>query len=231
MLHYMRENPPDGFVFGGDQLDFECISHHTEGKGLYRLPGAYMREVRGFDNKILTPIEKIIGKAERIYHIGNHERFEQDLVESRPELQGTIDHTKILRLEERGWTIIPLGHGSKIGKLNVVHGEVLTGIGNQAGVYPSRKAVDLYGASVLAGHTHAPQSFTKVSPVGNITKVMGWIAPCLCDVNPSYLRNRPTAWLNGFTIVEVQDNGAFNVFPVIVARGSFSFAGKVYGKS
>lgn len=229
LCDFLSQNKVDGFTFGGDQLDLNCISHHTEGKGLYRLPGSYLKDVKGFDIKILRPIEKLIGKCERIYHIGNHERFEADLIERRPELQDAIDHVKILDLESRGWTVVPLGHNSKIGKLNVCHGEILTGIGNQAGMYPSRKAVDLYGGSVLAGHTHSPQSFAKISPVENVQKHMGWIAPCLCDVNPSYLRNRPTAWVNGFTIVEVQDNGAFNVYPVIITKGTFSFGGKVYG--
>src|SRR5271169_6003050 len=226
LIHYLLENKVDGFIFGGDQLDFACISHHTEGKGLYRLPGSYLKDVRGFDSKILTPIEKVIGKAERIYHIGNHERFEEDLIEKRPELQDAINHVRILRLIERGWTVVPLGHSSGIGKLNVIHGEILTGIGNQAGLYPSRKAVDLYGGSVLAGHTHSPQSFAKVSPVGTVQKYMGWIAPCMCDVNPSYIRNRPTAWVNGFSIIEVQDDGMFNVYPIIVSKGRFAFNGK-----
>ena len=39
--------------------------------------------------------------------------------------------------------------------------------------------------------------------------------------------------MNGFTIVELQEpekkNSNFNVYPVIVSNGKFSFGGTVYG--
>lgn len=230
VLDFIINNNITGFIFGGDQFDNEEISHHTKGKPIFRERGAYDKNTTGFRVKILDPLDKLLKGKEKVYIIGNHERFEQDLIEEQPELEGSIEHEKLLHLDERGWKIIPLGHSYQIGKLNVVHGEVLTGIGNQAGMYPSRKAVDLYGANVLAGHTHSPQSFTKISPIENTQKHMGWIAPCLCDTNPSYLRNRPTAWLNGFTIVELGVGNNFNVYPVIVVNGKFSYGGKIYGK-
>lgn len=228
---FLAEVPVASLTFGGDQFDFECISHHTKGKGLYRLPGAYRREIEGFDRDVLTPIEQLLPKgAMRRWHIGNHERFEQDLIEEQPELEGTVDHARLLRLRERGWEVIPLGHSSKIGKLHIIHGETLTGIGNQAGIYPSRKAVDLYGANILAGHTHSPQVFTRIAPVEKVQKHQGTIAPILGRVNPGYLRNRPTAWLNGFVVIEVFNDGIFNVIPLIITDGKFAYGGRVYGK-
>lgn len=228
-VNFIGTNDVAGFVFGGDQLDNEEISHHTKGKPYYREIGAYKKNTEGFRTKILDAIDELMAGKPRVWITGNHERFEMDFIEEHPELEGTIEHVELLKLVERGWKVIPLGHAYKLGKLNVIHGEVLTGIGNQAGMYPSRKAVDTYGANVLAGHTHAPQSFSKISPVNATQKFMGWIAPCLCDLNPTYLRNRPTAWVNGFTIVEVRKNGNFQVYPVIVTNGKFSYGGKVYG--
>jgi hypothetical protein len=230
LLDFLEHVPVDGFTFGGDQFHFDCISHHTKGKGLYRLPGSYRREIETFDQQFLSQVEaRLRPDAAKVWHIGNHERFEDDLIEEQPELQGIVDHTRILRLEERGWQVVPLGHCSRIGKLVVIHGEGLTGIGNQAGMYPSRKAVDLYGAPVVAGHTHAPQSFTKICAVEHTQKHMGWIAPILGRVNPTYLRNRPTAWLNGFVLVELMPNNNFNLYTIIVTKGKFSFAGHIYG--
>jgi len=230
VMDFLGKNKVDSITLGGDQLDFEEIAHHNKGKGLYKLPGSYTKNIRGFDEEVLTPIESVTKSAKKTYHIGNHERFEFDFIEEHPELVGTVDHVETLGLKERGWNVIPLGHCSKLGKLTVIHGETLSGIGNQAGMYPSRKAVELYGTSVLAGHTHAPQSFTRIAPVEKIQKHMGWIAPCLCTVNPTYLRNRPTAWLSGFTIVEVRSNGDFNLYPIIINNGKFTFAGETYGK-
>lgn len=229
-LHFMRENEVAGFLFGGDQFDNEEISHHTKGKPLFRPRASYRRNEHGFKHEIFVPLMKVIPRdAPRVWIIGNHDRFEYDLVEAHPEMEGTVERVRTLELEKYGWNIVPLGHAFKIGKLNVIHGEILTGIGNQVGMYPSKKAVELYGASVLAGHTHAPQSFAKISPVEHTQKHMGWIAPCCCVTNPAYLQNRPTAWLNGFTIVEEMAGGMFNVFPCITLNGKIAYGGKVYG--
>lgn len=230
LSHFLQENKVAGFIFGGDQLDLECISHWTKGKPLYRPPKAYIQDIEGFEKDILTPIEKLLpSQAAKIWHIGNHERFEQDLIEENPELQGLIDHGRHFKLEKRGWKVIPLGHSYKLGKLTTCHGEILSGIGNQCGTFPAKKAVELYGANVLAGHTHSPQSFCKISPVEHVQKWMAWIAPIGGNCNPTYIRNRPHAWLNGFVIIEVLDGGNFNLFPVITTNGTFAYGGKVYG--
>ena len=230
IFHYLRENKPNVFVFGGDQLDLKCISHHTKNQPIYRTRRSYMNDIQGFDRDILAPLERVLGDdCEKIWIIGNHEDWEQDLINEQPELEDAIGHVRLLRLRERGWIIVPLGHAYKLGKLFCVHGEVLTGIGNQAGMYPSRKAVELYAGNVLAGHTHAPQTFTKVSPVEHTNKWQGHISPTAGAVNPDYLRNRPTAWVNGFNRVELLESGQFNYYPLLVINGQFIFNGKVYG--
>lgn len=231
LFDYLSKNKVETFVFGGDQFHFDCISHHTKHTPLYRTRRAYMNDIEGFDRDILTPLEKLLGpKCAKVWIIGNHERFEQDMIEEQPELEGAIGHVRLLRLEERGWLVVDLGHSYKLGKLIIIHGETLSGIGNQAGQYPSKKAVELYACSVLAGHTHAPQTFTRISPVDHINKWQGHIAPIGGAVNPSYLRNRPTAWLNGFTRIEVFPNGNFNLYPIIVSNGVASFNGEIYGE-
>lgn len=231
IFDFVKQNPPDEFIFGGDQLHLDCISHHTDGLPLYRTRRSYMSDIEGFDRDILTPLEKLLPRhCRKIWIIGNHERFEQDFLERHPELEDTCNHIRLLRLIERGWEIIPLGHAYRLGKLSIVHGEVLSGIGNQCGVFPAKKAVELYAGNVLAGHTHSPQTFTKVSPVQSTNKWQAYIAPTAGSVNPTYLRNRPTAWLNGFVTIDVFSNGQFNLYPIIVYDNRCSFAGKQYGR-
>lgn len=230
IFHYLKENKPDVFIFGGDQFHFDCISHFNRTKPLYRVRRGYDNDITSFARDILEPLERLLpANCEKIWFIGNHERFEHDLIEEMPELEGVIDHVQRLNLVARGWTIIPLGHSYKLGKLNVIHGETLTGIGNQAGAYPARKAVEMYAGNVLAGHTHSPQTFTKISPVEHRNKWQGIISPTAGEVNPAYLRNRATAWLNGFNRIDVMPNGQFSYVPFIVFDGRFAFNGKVYG--
>lgn len=231
IFDYLEDNRPDVFIFGGDQLDLRCISHHTKQQPIFRTRRSYMNDINGFDRDILTPLEALLGpKCEKVWIIGNHEDWEQDLINEHPELEDAIGHVRLLRLVERGWTIVPLGHAYKLGKLHLIHGEILTGIGNQAGMYPSRKAVELYAGNVLAGHTHAPQTFTKVSPVDAKNKWQGHISPIAGGVNPEYLRNRPTAWVNGFNRIEViEGTGQFNYYPILVINGTFMWNGRLYG--
>jgi hypothetical protein len=230
MLELIADIKPSTFVFGGDQFDNAEISHHNKGKNYYKPRRSYLDNQEKFDANILKPLEKTLGKGcELVWLVGNHDDWEFQFVEEHPELEGLVDRPSGLDLDKRGWQVVPLGHAFVLGKLNIIHGEILTGIGNQAGIFPSKKAMELYASNVLAGHTHSPQSFTKVSPVEKKKKYMAWIAPILGATNPEYLRNRPTSWLNGFTVVESYEGGMFNVYPVIVIDGKCSYGGKVYG--
>ena len=224
MLSFCRHNRVAGFTWGGDQLDFECISHHTKGKPAYRPDGAYDRDVRGFDKHILTPLESLLPRnCIKIYHLGNHERFERDLVEEQPELRGALNHVRTLRLKERGWKVIPMGKASRIGKLRVIHGDVV-----RAGQYQAKKLTDMWDCNVLSGHTHSPQMFTKVSPSDVNQKRQAVVAPILGKVNPSYLREQPTSWVNGFVVVELRPGGRFNQYNVNVTDGVCSYGGRIY---
>jgi len=230
VLDFLSQNKVDGLVFQGDQLDFENISHHTKGKPLYRIRRGFMNDVEGFERDVLVPIEnQLKPTCEKYWIVGNHERFQDDLIEEQPELENVVDYRRMLQLDARGYTFIPLGHSVKLGKLNIVHGEILSGTGNQAGMYPARKAVELYAGNVLAAHSHAPQLFTKVSPVEHTQKWQGAVNGILGDTNPSYLRNRPTAFSHGFAIVELHSNGTYNLYLVNIHKGVFSYGGKVYG--
>lgn len=232
MLDFLGKNEVRGFGFGGDQNDNEEISHHNKKRLILRSPGSYRRNTKFFDEQVLKPIEtRLAPEATTVWIEGNHDDWENQLVEENPELQGTVERTQILNIAGRGWQIVPRGEIYELGKLVVIHGETLTGLGNQGPNYHSKKAVEAYGRSVLYGHIHSPQSFTKIAPYAKSDKFMAWCSPILGATNPSYLRNRPTAWLNGFTVVEVQESGSFNVYPIMVFDGKFRFGGKEYGSA
>lgn len=219
-----------GFYFGGDQLDNSEISHFNSNKPLYKPVGSYDRNTREFDSRILQPIQSVLPKdALRVWQIGNHDDWEHQLIENHPELEGVIERPKLLRLVEQGWDVVCCGQGYKLGKLTLIHGETLSGIGNQAPQAHARKAVEVYAGNILFGHMHSPQTFTKILPYNRTDKWQATCAPILGAVNPGYLRNRPHAWLNGFCIIEMQDDGLFNLYSVIVSKGKFSFAGEIYG--
>jgi predicted phosphodiesterase len=227
-LDYIQKNREKiaGFIFAGDIFSNSCISHHNSQKPLYRPKGQYLKDEKTFATQILAPLEKALPKdCKKIYIMGNHDDWEDQIAETQPELAGVISHFDGLKLADKGWVRVPLGHAYKLGHLVVVHGEMLSGIN------AAKRALLIYGQSVLAGHMHNPQSCSQISPVDAKRKHMAWVAPISGSCNPDYARNKPNAWINGFSIVELHPHSNnFNVYPVITTKGTFSFGGTQYGK-
>lgn len=226
-LNFLRRNPVSGIVFLGDQFDNAEISHHNSGKPIFKPTGSYARNTANFDRDILQPLEALLPKhAERVWITGNHDAWESQLVEAMPELQGSIERPRLLNLESRGWKAVPLGASFRHGRLNFIHGEALSG------QYHAKKAVDIYCDNVVFGHFHSLSTAVKVLPHDAKSK---WIATCLPIVgstNPAYLKNKPTAWLNGFGVVEYfGSRGYFDLFTVVVSGSQCAYGGKVYDGS
>lgn len=226
LFSFLDTNKVDGFVFGGDQLDLNEVSHHTKGKSIHRERGALKRNLNGLDKHILTPIEKRLKRdCQKVWIMGNHERFLQDLIDEQPELDGMLDIAEFLRLEDRGWKVVPLGGHHKLGRLTVVHGEIINGHGANV----AKGGVEAWCSSIAFGHHHTNQVFTKVGPAHEGRKWSGTAIPCLTTTNPGYARNKANRAVNGFGIVEVRPNRDFNVYSAVIADGQFAFGGKIYG--
>lgn len=229
-LDFLRQNRVAGLVLGGDQFDNQNLSHHTKNKPLLRSRAGFLNEVRGFDEDILKPLERILSKdTKKIYIIGNHDDWTDQFIEENPEFDGIQQH-KLLNVEKRGWIVVTCGDDYRHGKLTFIHGEQLSGFGNQTPMGHAKKAVEGYCRNVLYGHLHSPQLFTKSLPHRDNDKWQAQCSPIIGKTNPDYLRKRPTAWLNGMTIIEFQSDGSFNCYLVNIVRGRFAFGGKIYGK-
>jgi predicted phosphodiesterase len=225
-LDFLRQNKVEGVILGGDQLDLSEISAHTAGKPLLRPPASFLAGVEQFDKSILTPIERLLAsKAKRVWLTGNHEDRVRRLLEVQPELIGTMELEKLLRLAERRWETVPLGRSYTLGKLTVVHGDQI-----KQGVSPARNALNSYLTSVLFGHHHTPCVATRVSPVEARTQHQAVCAPIGGSTNPGYMNNKPSGWVNGVVIVEVRPDGNFNCHSCVVTDGQFSYGGVTYGK-
>lgn len=228
-LHFIQQNKNiiKGFIFLGDEFDNDCISHWNKNKPLLQKQGAYKQETLDFDKHVLTPLEKALPKsAIKVVITGNHTRFETDFIEENPQFDG-FERFKELKLQERGWNVIPLGLSYKLGKLVCIHGDQLAN--GFMGQYPAKKAVETYAKNVLQAHTHSPQSFTKTSPVDSEDKWMGYVSPIVGTINPRFIKNRPNSFAHGLTLVEVRPNGHFNCYLVITEKdGTFSYGGKTY---
>ena len=222
---FIVRNRVDGFVLAGDNFNNEQVSHHTRGKAMLRSRGGYLNEIREFDRDILKPVEKLLPRgATKVWLDGNHEAWSDQLIEEQPELDG-LQHRYQLRLKERDWKVVRQGRIHKIGKLSVIHGDIISGGSANA----ARKAVELFVSNVVLGHFHSPSSCSRISPRKPSQKWMAWVSPIAGDCDADYLKGKATGWMNGCVIVESWSS-YFNLYPVIIVNGTFAYGGKLYGR-
>jgi hypothetical protein len=227
ILDFTGRNRVDLLLWGGDNLDCGPISRHNKNKPLHKPRGQMKRDLDTFKEKMLDPIEALLPKdAKKVWLTGNHEDWLYQMIEEQPELEGLLDFAEYLKLTERGYEVKEQGGHYKHGHLKYIHGDVLSG-----GQTAPRKALDLFVESLVFGHFHAFASATKMLPQSAKYRWQSWATGCVGKLNASYLKNKPTGWMNGFNITEFYGrSGHFNHFPVTVFNGRFAYGGKLYGR-
>ncbi len=229
VCEFARDFKPTAWIEGGDGLDMGPISHWTKDKPFAQVNLPIYREIEFYDAEYLKRMDELtVGRTpEKHWHAGNHLRFLEDFVEKHPGLEGVLSIERELKLKERGWKVFHSNsepHVSRLGKLWFTHGDKLAGGGATA----AKRAVEQYERCIRIFHHHTFQVATKVSAVDIKDRKTGMVVPCLCSRNPSYARNRPQAWVNGFLYGYVFPDGSFCDVPVIITGGRFAAEGKVY---
>lgn len=223
MFEFAQDWKPTIFVAGGDMVDCGCVSHWNANS-----PGA----VEGFrlkdeldevDRLIVRPVDKLV-KGRKIWLTGNHEAWVDQLLDRNPALVGMISVADYLRLADRGWTVFSLGEIARVHKCHFIHGESIG-----SGVYGAKRAIEMYGRNVIAGHHHTYQTHIKPSAMDENDFHSAILVPGLCRRNPRYGRNRPNSWLQGFLCQDIHPSGYFSSQVHIMVRGKFATGGKLYG--
>lgn len=217
ILKEIRSINPDVFVLGGDNMDMSAVNHWLNDKGKVRqLEGKRVQaEYKGFSRGILDPLNSVLQPScRRIWLDGNHENWIEQAIDKNPQGEGYWEIENNLHLAATGWEVYAYGKFAKVGKLYLTHGQYTN-------IYHARKMVEVFEKSVMYGHDHTYQIFTKVTPVDNEAH-SGIAVPCACGLNPSYQGNKPSAWVNGFVEFFVQPNGNFNAYPIVAFNGHFT---------
>ncbi|MCA1840035.1 MAG: metallophosphoesterase, partial [Actinobacteria bacterium] len=219
-LDFIRDFKPDHVILGGDILDCGSVSHHNHGK-----PGAteglkLLTDATELKAKLIDPIDKLVPRAKKVYIVGNHEDWLNDLEQQIPALEGIINVQSLLKLNKT-WNVVPQGEAYKLGKLVFVHGDQIKG-----GVHAAKWAVDTFGRNIFFGHIHTHQSYTKVSAL-DLHGHTGTAVPCLCKKNPNYGGGSPNRWQQGF-LYGYQDETSFNAYVVTIVDGRAFVNGKLY---
>jgi predicted phosphodiesterase len=214
---------PDRIIILGDFLDCLPLSSHNPDSVLERA-GVSMQHEFDVGNRLLDRLVSIC--PDFVYLAGNHETRAGKYIDKHPEVRGLVEHYNGLCFKDRrkaGQVIKSYEYNEchKEGRLYFTHGCYT----NQ---HHAQKHVSMYGRNVIYGHTHTYQAHTHASPIDISCKHMAMSLGCLCDRNPSYMRNAPSGWVHCLGLAHIRDNGNFNIDPIIISDGVASYAGKVF---
>lgn len=208
---------PDETVILGDFLNFDYISHFVEHDMIARENKRLFKDFQ-IANNVLDTIQKFT-KSKVTYIIGNHERRLDVWVRQHAEVEGLISLKAQLDLKKRDIEIIPEGAIYHLGHARFTHGWY-------AIQYHAKRSVEYAGDNIFYGHTHDVQSYSK--PNCEQQPTIGQSLGCLCELNPEYMRNKPSRWVNALGIFYFDKKGMFTYYVPIMINGQFIFAGKVF---
>lgn len=225
LLQIARDWKPTHLVNGGDGLDAGCVSHHNASKARLTEGMRIEKDATAYRQEVLKHLEALSSAKVKHYLLGNHERFLDDLVDQIPALEGTVSVDKLLRLTEENWTVHPLGSVITIGgKLHMLHGDTIKG-----GQWPSKWATEAYGRSIMFGHFHTSQRWTKHNALDATDIHRGFAVGCLSRRDPGYGRGAPNRWSQSIALIEEDSkSGQFQVTEIEIVEGKAIYNGKLY---
>lgn len=217
-LNFLDEFKPDVTIVLGDLLDVNQLSSYSKKKPR-QIEGLRLDNDYALGNQILNRIDKAT-KGERVLLEGNHEERVERYLDEFPYVgERLLSVKENLHLDKRGWKFLKEGELLKIGHAYFIHGWYYN-------IYHARKHVAEMGNNIFYGHTHDVQSFSKPNP--DTMPIISQSLGCLCDLNPSWLRNKPSRWVNAFGVFYFLKNGDFTHYVPIIVNGGFWWNGKYY---
>ena len=216
-VDFCKDFKPHGTIVGGDFINLDHVGRFSKNKPRLR-EGRRLKHDYALGNEILDIIDKFT-QREKVFMIGNHDSWLEHWLDEHPQMEGLVEMSQELRLVERGYKVIPENKVYKVGKAKFVHGLYHN-------MYHSRATVQVMGDNTFYCHTHDMQSFTQTNY--DAQPIMGHSCGCLCDLNPSYLRNKPNRWVNGFGVFYFSKNGNFTPYFPLIINGEFWWNGKKY---
>ena len=224
-LNVIKAVKPTAFLLIGDTIDGESVSHWQWSKKKrppleYQLPFIDKEIKQG--NKGLDRIDRALAKVgckKKQFAQGNHELWFDHFVMENPYL----DHygsRKAFKFDERGYEWHPYGEIFKVfgSKLHAYHG------GHYMGIAHARTHALQLGCNIIYGHTHDSQKAVITHISGSH---MAYSMGCLTDMSKDNLKGRATNWTHNVGLVDIFDDGNFNLMVLDIVNGVTSYAGKI----
>lgn len=212
---------PYGTIDLGDGSEMGSLSYFDKDKRRLTENKRYKKDIESM--KHLLDRRDAITKSskEKIYHIGNHEFRVQNYIDCHPEQEGTMDYVNDTELLKRGYKVIPHNDSLKLGKALFMHGF-------NASTYHAAFMSKIYPKTIFYGHVHDVQTFSFVSPIDDKDIRIASSLGCLCDLNPSWMRNKPNRWVHAFGLFWLKDNGEFQMDIKYIIKGEVIVNGVIF---
>lgn len=220
MMAFVKDFKPHVFVLGGDQLNCGPVSHWLHGKPR-RVENLRLKdEMDLLDQRVMRPVDAIADT--KIWLTGNHSVWIDTFLDANPGLEGLIEPKNYLNLATRNWRIFSQGEIYKLGKLHLIHGDVVKGAN------PAKKLVEKYRRNIRCGDKHRWEVYTDVTAYDRSDFHTGVIVPAMAKVNHAYLKNGPSNHQQGFLYGWVAPDGTFTDHVMTIVNGRFIWNGKIY---
>ena len=214
----------------GDIFDFYELSTHRGPKDDEDIFMDSLEE----GSRHLARMREISGADHAYFRAGNHEdRWERTMEQARkdvrfrqllrlPKVRKALEFEEVVGFEEMGYEYAPYMEGDILvweDKLVLTHGDLTS-------KHTSMAMVGKYGKSVMFGHMHRINNFTKRDLKGQES---GWCIGCLCQLDPHY--NIFSDWQQGAAVVmwkKIGKEWMYNVEQIRIHDGVAFWRDKVY---
>jgi predicted phosphodiesterase len=220
VFEFAHDFKPDIVVLGGDMHDWTAVCQWIADQSRALDGGTVEENYDELRKFLLNPLSWAVPRAKLIYIVGNHEDWLRKASEINPNGRGYWELENNL---PKNIQIVPQNQAYHINEhLCYLHGLYTT-------KYHAFQTVHAVHKTVLYGHTHDVQRYTDISPVDVGQFFTGASCGCLCTLNPSYMKNKPNRWVNGFNYCYVDtQTKAFSETQVYIINGRFRANGRLY---
>lgn len=220
----LAEVKPSEVVLLGDFLEMGSVSQHGGGD-LEKLTEDFSA-----GKTALKELREIVGEDCRITYLeGNHEsRLSRFIMAKAPSLKDSLSYEIGLELKALNIEWVPeYKQPVQRGMLDLTHGH--QDLRERPSKYHAAKMADVYGRpgrTVLYGHTHKPQTFTRPTVGGHATAVgMG----CGRTLSPGWLHGAQAGWVHQIAVVYLTEAGRPHIYPITFQHGQAMWQGRLYG--
>jgi len=224
IFKFISDFKPDVIVLMGDVHDWTPAAEWIGNQSLSLTIQTIKKCYEELHRVLLDPLREITkGKTQIKYLKGNHEYWLERAMALNANGIGYWGLEENIDTARYNLHIVPVNVPYRpCTNLIYIHG-VYT---NE---YHAKKTVQAYHTSVLYGHTHDVQSHTVVSPIDVTHFYKGASTGCLCNLNPTYMKNKPNKWVHGFNFCYINEKTeAFHDTQVYIVNGGFWANGKYY---